>query len=307
MMSGRVRRTLATLALVAIYAVCFVAIKAGLAFVPPLLFAGLRAEIAGLALLGLLVFLRRPVAPASPSWPGLAALAFTSTSLAFGGMFLSPGRTGAGIASVLGNLQPLFVLILAAVFLREALTGAKLVALGVGLVGVTLISLPAITGPDAYGLPGPLLALGSSASLAVGNVILKVIGDRHDLLTMTAWQLTLGGLPLLALSALVEGGVGVNLTATFALLLLGLALGGTALPFVVWNHLARHEEIGRLTIFLLLVPVFGVALAGLVFGERLGPLELAGLAAVVGAVGIVSLRPSPGLSARPRLVEESSR
>lgn len=38
---------LAVLGLAGIYAVCFVAIKAGLAFAPPLLFAGLRAEIAG--------------------------------------------------------------------------------------------------------------------------------------------------------------------------------------------------------------------------------------------------------------------
>lgn len=47
------------LGLTAVYAVCFVAIKAGLAFAPPLLFAGLRAEIAGVVLLGLVVFLRR--------------------------------------------------------------------------------------------------------------------------------------------------------------------------------------------------------------------------------------------------------
>lgn len=57
------------LGLTAVYAVCFVAIKAGLAFAPPLLFAGLRAEIAGVALLGLVVFLRRPAAPALARLP----------------------------------------------------------------------------------------------------------------------------------------------------------------------------------------------------------------------------------------------
>lgn len=292
-MRGRAGRTAAALGLAAIYAVCFVAIKTGLAFAPPLLFAGLRAEIAGVALLGL-VGVRRPLASVPMRWPELVALALTSTSLAFGMMFLSPGRTGAGIASVLGNLQPLFVLVLAAAFLREALTGAKTLALGLGLAGVTLIALPAIAGPDAYGISGPLLALGASASLALGNVILKAIGGRHDLLTMTAWQLTLGGLPLLALSALVERGVAVIWTASFAALLFSLALAGTALPALVWNHLARQEEIGRLTLFLLITPVLGVALAGAVFGERLGALEWVGIAATVAGVGIVTLRPSVG-------------
>jgi len=41
------------LAFTAIYAVCFTAIKAGLADAPPLLFGGLRALIGGLILLGI--------------------------------------------------------------------------------------------------------------------------------------------------------------------------------------------------------------------------------------------------------------
>lgn len=41
-------------------------------------------------------------------------------------------------------------------------------------------------------------------------MILKSIGDGHDLLTMTAWQLILGGLPLLVLAPLFGGGAGVS-------------------------------------------------------------------------------------------------
>ncbi len=44
---------ISVLGLTLVYAVCFVAIKEGLAFAPPLLFAGLRAIIAGAALLAL--------------------------------------------------------------------------------------------------------------------------------------------------------------------------------------------------------------------------------------------------------------
>jgi drug/metabolite transporter (DMT)-like permease len=294
-MSAPARRTVAALGVAAIYAVCFVAIKAGLAFAPPLFFAGLRAEIAAAALLAVVVLLRRPVLPAVTGWAGLVALALTSTSLGFGAMFLSPVRTGAGIASVLGNVQPLFVLVLAAVLLGELLTRAKVIALVLGLAGVTLISLPAIAGADASGISGLLLALGSSASLGVGNVILKKIGTRHDLLTMTAWQLALGGLPLLALALVVERGAEVAWTGTFVALLLVLALAGTALPYVAWNHLARYEEIGRLTLYLFLVPVLGVALAILLFSEPFGSSELAGLGAIAAAVAIASTRPSPGV------------
>ena len=97
--------------------------RAGLA--PPLLFGGLRALIGGAALLGLMVVLRQRLVPPRERWGGVLALALTATSLAFGAMFLSPGRTGAGIASVLGNAQPLILVVLAAAFLGERMTRSR--------------------------------------------------------------------------------------------------------------------------------------------------------------------------------------
>ena len=105
------------LAFTLIYAVCFVVIKAGLAYVPPLYYGGLRALIGGAALLPVLVVLREPVLPERRHCPWVLALALISYSVAFGAMFLSPTRTEAGIASVLGSTQPLFAVVLAALFL----------------------------------------------------------------------------------------------------------------------------------------------------------------------------------------------
>jgi drug/metabolite transporter (DMT)-like permease len=64
-------------------------------------------------------------------------------------MFESAGRTGAGLASVLGNLQPLVVIAIAAAVLAEPVTKDKAAALAVGLLGVTLMTAPAIGGADA--------------------------------------------------------------------------------------------------------------------------------------------------------------
>lgn len=161
------------LAFTVIFAVCFTAIKAGLAFAPPLLFGGLRALIGGAILLLVLVALRAPLLPARRYWPLVLAVAATSTTIGFGAMFLSPGRTGAGIASVLGNTQPLFALVLAAFFLGERATRGRLVALLLGLGGVTLISYPALAGADAYGISGAVLALAASAGMATGSVLVK--------------------------------------------------------------------------------------------------------------------------------------
>lgn len=264
--------------LAAIYALCFVAIKSGLPFAPPLYFAALRALLGGLTLLLLLAALRQSLLPARASWGWVLGLALTTTTLAFGAMFLSPGRTGAGIASVLGNLQPVLLVALAAAFLGERLTRGKQLALALGAVGVLLISSAAFAGPDAYGLPGALLALTASGSLAVGSVLAARMGEQPRLLALTAWQLLLGGVPLLVASALLERDAPVSWSPAFVGLVLFLAVAGTALPTPIWYWLLRGGDVGRLGLGLYLVPAFGLAVAAAVFGERIGLAEGLGIA-----------------------------
>lgn len=284
---ARVGRPLTILGLTAIYALCFVAIKAGLPFMPPLLFAGLRALFGGAALLGVMALLHRPPLPPRRSWPAIVALGLASTTIGFGAMFLSPGRTGAGIASVLGNTQPLIVPALAALFLAERMTAGKWIAIALGMLGVTLIASPALIGPDAYGVSGPMLALAASSGLAVGNVIVKRIGSTIDLLALTAWQLVVGSLPLLAVSIVVEREAVVAWNGAAVSLLLFLALVGTALANATWYWLIRGDDVGRMTMFFFLVPVFGLALAALVFGERITLWESLGIALILAGIGAV--------------------
>lgn len=276
-------RLLIVLSLTVVYGFCYAAIKAGLSSAPPLLFAGLRAMTAGAALLALAAALRRPLLPRSAGLGPLLALSLTATTITFAAMFLSPGRTGAGIASVLGNTQPLFAVVLAALFLGERLTRVRLTGLALGLLGVALIAAPAFAGPGKYGLSGPLLALAASAGAAAGSVIVKRVGTSSGILAISGWQLLIGSVPLLALSAVVERGA-VVWSREFTALLLFLALAGTAFAFPVWYWLLKRDEVGRLTLFLFLVPVFGLAIAAVTFGERIGPLE--GIGVVVALTGI---------------------
>lgn len=289
-------RTAIVLGLVAVYATCFVAIKAGLPYAPPLLFGGLRALIGGICLLGLLIVLRRPVLATRRDWAGVLAVALTATTIGFGAMFLSPGRTGAGIASVLGNAQPLFVVVLATSFLGESMTRGKTAALVLGLLGVTLIAGPALAGPDAYGVSGAALALAASGGLAVGSVIVKRMGARPDVLVLTTWQLIIGSLPLLALSAMLEREATLVWNPELVGLLLFLAVVGTAVANVGWYWLVQREDVGRLTMYLFLVPVFGLGLAALLFGERVGTLEGIGVILTVAGIGALAWDSRPGSS-----------
>lgn len=271
-------------ALILSYALCFVAIKAGLSFAPALLFAGLRALLGGIALLILLPVLHIPILPNRSLWLWIVAVGLASTTFTYGAMFLSPGRTGAGIASVLGNLQPLIVIVMATVFLGERMTRRTGAALVLGLLGVILIASPALVGPGAYGLLGAVLALAASGGAAAGSVIVKRMGHPSAILIVSGWQLVLGSLPLLALSPFLEPGRMVVWTGEFVGLLLFLGLIGTAFPTAAWFRLVQHGDVGRLSLFLFLVPVFGLLIAAAVFRERVQLVSVAGIVVTVTSI-----------------------
>lgn len=281
------QRLLLVVVLAAVYATCYSAIKAGLAYAPPLRFAGLRAVLGGAALLGLVAVLRKPLLPPRRLWPGVAALAATGTFLSFGAMFLSPGRTGAGIASVLGNTGPLLVVVLAAIFLEEPVTRAKAAALSLGLAGVTLIAYPAITDPSRRGALGAVLPLLAAGGTAVQSVIVKRLEIREAVLPVTAWQFVVGGLPLLLVSAVVERGASITWSGPFVSLFLFLTLVGTSAATALWFWLVQDNDVGRLTLQLFLVPVLGLILATALFRETIGTLEAAGILLVVVGIGLV--------------------
>lgn len=282
-------RLLVVIVLTVLYAVCFVGIKAGLAFAPPLLFAGLRTLVGGIPLLGIAAILRQPWLPARQSWRGIIALALTATTLTFGAMFLSPGRVGAGIASVMGNMQPLFTVILAATFLNERITPTKLATLLFGLAGVALISFQATIGTTCSATSGIGLALSASAGAAIGNVIYKRIALQENLLVITAWQLILGSLPLFVLSMLAERGKPVEIwNLEFLGLLSFLAFAGTSFLNAAWYWLVKREDVGQLSTYFFLVPVFGLVVSALIFVEKITLLEMIGSGLVVAGVGLVS-------------------
>lgn len=272
--------------LTAVYAVCFVAIKAGLSFAPPLLFAGLRTLIAGFSILGLLIVLRRPIIPPRSAWLWIAPLALTATTFAYGAMFAGPGRTGAGITSVLGNAQPLFVTAMAAVALGERMTHGKWVTLGLGLTGVVAMAAPAMLTGDVFGLSGAVLALASAGAFAAGSVLIKRMDPGPDLLPVTAWQLILGSLVLLASSRIAERGGRVIWSNEFLSLLIFLAVPGTAVATAAWYWLVQGTDVGRLAMFFFLVPVFGLALASVTYGEQIGLFQAAGAMFILAGSGV---------------------
>lgn len=270
-----------------IYALCFTAIKSGLDFIPPLLFGGLRTLIGGAVLLLVVIILRQPLRPSKYEWKWIFWIGLT-TAVSYAGMFLSPGRTGAGIASIIGNMSPFFTVLLAALILHEKLSRAAKLALVLGVAGLFAISFPDLFGAGAYGIAGVFLAIAASGGSAVSNILVKLMKNEHSIIRISAWQFIIGSVPLLVLSSIAEKGQAIiwNFTSLGILLFLGVI--GTAFVTAVWYLLIQYHDVGKLSLFLFLIPAFGLAIAWLVFREPLNTSEMLGVGLIfIGTAALI--------------------
>lgn len=278
------KRNLTILLVVAAYSLCYIGIKSALPYIPPLFFAALRILAGGVALLVLLSLSRSSILPDRSHWRWIGILALVSSALGSAIMFYAADMTSVGIASVLGNLQPMLTVVLAFIFLHESITPSKGSILLVGSIGIVLMSLPAMRSSQAGESTGALLAFASSLIVAITSIIVKRHFERQELLRMLTWQLLIGAAVLFAASSFVESWSGIEFSSTLIWMLVALGIIGTGFVNFAWYTVIGWGEVGKVSMYFFLVPVIGF-LSGIVFHkESFQPIQLVGAGAIVVAM-----------------------
>ncbi len=274
-----------------LWALCFPLISIGLTTVPPLYFAALRAFVAGVSLLVLVLILRRPFPRHARVWLKVVGVGLGTTSLGFGGMFLAGGIVSPGIATVLTNSQPLIAAVLAYFVLGERLDPRIRNGLSLGFAGIILTAFSSLGSQSATNaLLGSVYILLAALGVAVGNVLLKSLADEIDPLVAVGCQLVIGAFPLLSLALVFESPLNIVWSFSFTVDLLVLSLFGTALTSVLWFSLMHCNKLTRLNTFTFLTPVFALMIGAIFFNERLGWLEIGGILFILGSIAWVSWR-----------------
>jgi drug/metabolite transporter (DMT)-like permease len=200
------------------------------------------------------------------------------------------GAVGAGLATVLANLQVIVVGLVAWLLLGERPSRSVLVALPVVLAGVVLIS--GIVGQGAYGEdPGLGVVLGLLTAVCYAGYLLVIRGVGRDL-RRPAGPVTVAT----AATAVSAAGVGIALgtlqlapgpSSLFWLALLGITaqFGGSLLIAVSLPRLPAVVT----SIILLSQPVVTVGLAMVLLGEAPSIPQLVGVALVIGGIALATV------------------
>ncbi|MFD8154208.1 EamA family transporter [Streptomyces sp. NPDC059720] len=260
----------------------------------PLFTALVRALPAGLLLLAL-----ARVLPRGSWWWKAAALGALNIGAFFPLLFLSAYRLPGGLAAVVGSAGPLFVAGLSALLLGQRPTARTLLTGVVAAFGVSLVVLRAAGALDALGL---LAALGGTASMSAGVVLIQRWGRPEGAgpLALTAWQLTVGGLLISPLAFLAEGAPPA-LDGRAVGGYLYLALAGTAVAYWLWFRGIGRLSATQVTFLGPLSPLTAAVTGWAALGQALTPVQLVGMALALGATvagQFVPRRPLRGTWAR---------
>lgn len=283
-----------------LWALCFPLITVGLALSPHLTFAALRAALAGAALVALALALGRPMPKGAHIWTMLVLVGLGATTLGFLGMFHAAEFISPGIATVIANTQPLLAAVLAAVLLGERVCWGGQAGLLLGFGGIVLITGPQLwsgtEGSYAIGIAYILLA---ALGVTVSNVLIKRIAGEVDAIVAMGIQMLLGSLPLAFGAWLLEDPSNVVWSPLFVLVLTGLSLFGSALVYWLWFSILERVPLNRANAFSFLIPVFGLSMGILFYGETMGWLEVGGI--VLTLLGIVLVNRSPAVGVKVRV------
>jgi drug/metabolite transporter (DMT)-like permease len=264
----------------------YLAIRIGVAHVPPTVLAGVRFLVAGG---GMLVALAATGRLARTSTPELRAIAIMAALMLLGGNGLvvwAEQSVPSGLAALLVATVPIWMAGLAALPpARERLPLGAVAGIALGFLGVAVLVRPDGDGGDPRGVAALLLA---SFSWSCGSIYSRHAGIRADPITVTAWEMFFAGVMFLAVGTLT-GGVrtasfdGAGIAAILYLVTVGSWVGFTA---YVW--LLANVPAAKAATYAYVNPVIALLLGWWFLDEAITPAILVGSAIVVVAVALVT-------------------
>ncbi|AIQ61465.1 DMT family transporter [Paenibacillus borealis] len=261
--------------------------KIALTYAPPLLFAGIRTVIAGIILV-IAALPKRKQLNFRQLWPVYLVSAFLSIVFYYGFQTIGLQYVPSGLFSAIVFLQPVLLGIFAWIWLGERMYGLKIAGLVIGFLGVASLSLGGLTG--SISPVGVLLALASALSWALATVYTKRNAARVDMLWMTAMQIMIGGVILLAAGSASESWADITWSPPFIVNTLFIAVFVIALGWMVYFKLINEGEAGKVGSFTFLIPLISIGSSVVLLHEQITMNLVIGMLLIVSSIILVNVR-----------------
>ena len=204
--------------------------------------------------------------------------------------FSAVERTSAGVAIVLFHVQPMWVLVLASLWLKEAIGGQRIVAVSVAMFGLVLATGIAGHTDGAMSARGYWIGVASciAGSFCMACVTLIAKRLREMPAGILAWWQCAIGTVILWVRPMEHGWPAWGVSWAW---LAGLGLIHTGLAYTLMYIGMARLNTGRIAVFQFVYPAVAIIIDWLFFDQRLSGLQLVGIAVMSVAIGFAGRRP----------------
>ncbi|GAA3490355.1 MULTISPECIES: DMT family transporter [Streptomyces] len=268
---------------VVLWASAFVSIRsAGASYEPGALALG--RLLSGSLVLVVILLVRREGLPPKAAWPGIAV----SGLLWFGAyaVALNWGEqlVDAGTASLVVNVAPILMALLAGRFLGEGLPPRLIAGMAVSFAGAAIVGV-SMSGGGGTSVLGVVLCLAAAVTYAVGVVVQKPALTHATPLQATTYGCLIGAVACLPFGGqLAHGLAHAPLSATLNMVYLGVF--PTALAFTTWAYALKRTTAGKMGATTYAVPAIVVLMSWLLLDEVPGWITLLGGAVCLAGVAV---------------------
>ncbi len=267
-----------------------------------ILFGGIRTAMAGgLIILGAAILNRKWIKPQKEEWKGIILLAVVLTFLQGIFCYVGLANTSGTKGSILYGMGTYFAIIFSHFYNRaEKMTWRIAAGCALGFFSVLIFSLNG-AGNFNISFMGDGILLLSAVFYAIGTNMNKKTAGKMDAFVLAGYQMLLGGIMIL-LAAVGMGAGFKQVSGEGAGVLLYLIVS-QAVTFALWTVLLKYNNVGRITIFNSLMPIFGTVLSWLILGESIFSINII-LSVFCAAAGIYfvnknEIRPNLKLAGKP--------
>ena len=197
--------------------------------------------------------------------------------ISLGFQFVGTNLSTAANGSLVTSATPAFVLLFAAIILREKITLKRITALALATLGVVAVIDPRTAQIEPGLFWGNVSLVFAAITWALYSVLIRKVTREVDVLT-TSMVAFIGGLIVSVPLSIIEfNSVGVGeITPAILAGILFLGIISTALAMFLWNTAFAELPAGTASLTFFAQPVVGTILGVIFLGDKITPMFIAG-------------------------------
>lgn len=213
---------------------------------------------------------------------GTGVISLTFFSLCY---FKTIIDVGTSIAVILLYTSPIFVLLFSVLLFKEKITWLKLVALAMTFAGCIMVT--GFGGSNAITPKNFIIGICAGLGYALYSIFSRYALQKYDSFTVTFYTFVFSGISIIPFAGL--GGIGAAINWKVVLLLIGISLFCTVLPYIFYTYGLTGLENGKAAILVTVEPLVGTIIGFALWKEPLSLVKIIGILLIFVAVILCGL------------------